>query len=72
MSVLLFIAVFLLNLKVELLSSLSSSLEYKLDFSYADYNLISLHTQRLVYDYSWIQLRSVFLVCFLRGKMIHT
>ena len=32
---------------------------------------ISLHAQRLVYDYGWIQSRSVFLACFLREKMTH-
>ena len=32
---------------------------------------ISLHMQRLVYDYGWIQSRSVFLACFLHGKMTH-
>ena len=36
MSVLFFVAVFLPNLKVESSSSLSSSSEYELDFSYAD------------------------------------
>ena len=32
---------------------------------------ISLHAQRLVCDYGWMQSRSEFLACFLRGKMTH-